>query len=245
MPRLKKTETKPSGSSPQVFRQTVSEDRGLPHRGTRANAQWYYAAHPERWGWDDEAKDFLPRLKMVSLTPGSMGASSNREGKITGDDKVDAAWAELGWRAIKPWDTRLGPWRDYVVGFNLARGGLQWMPKWVEPRLIGKRVRFVADNDQRREFLSYLVDKGLIEPMDEVIRDELVSKQRRRLTTIEADVMANPSNALIAARLERERVKLAAMMGEDEEQAREEAQRRAQELRKAAKDAQDKVEVKV
>lgn len=206
--------------SPVPMIRTVQTAKGLPKKGTFRNSRWFFASHPERWVWDDTAKAILPSLKQVSLTPGSMGAGNSKQpGQISHEDHVVASWAALGWDAIKPGDPRLGDWAEYAQGWPLLGGGMMWLPKWVTPHLIGKRVKLVVDDEMRVEFLSYLVEKNIIQPMDDVIRDEMITVQRRRLTKIEQDYLATP-NALIASRMEANRIKLAQMLGEDEDTAR-------------------------
>lgn len=180
--------------------QDRTEQARVP-RGVRNRYKFLLQAHPHRWAWYPEDADaghdgWLPLLGRIQLTPGCNGVG---DGNVATLAMVRAA--EGGWLVLLPSDPRLGKYRYYTQGFpGGGRNGV-YASIWDSVRIVGNRAIWSFDDKGYREFLRFLVDSGIVPPIDSAVRDGLVADARSRLERMESRLATGAHNPSLATKV--------------------------------------------
>jgi hypothetical protein len=163
----KATQVIPSAGAPEPFgTQAVAEARvDLP--GSRT---FQYMYHPRRWAWMDD--QWLPVLGKLVLEPGVNGVT----GRCDPRPAIQRA-IERGWRMI-PLDCIP---RGYVHRYINKTGKAVHMSIFEQVEIVAGKTMVKTDQPGYRAFLNDLIDRGLIEPLNEEVRRELIERKRLSL----------------------------------------------------------------
>jgi hypothetical protein len=180
----------------------------------RNRYRYLLKAHPLRWYFDeddyDEGNDgWLPDLGRTNLTPGVGGVG---DGNVI-DLALVTAHKE-GWQILHDNDPRLGPYKHYMQKFPSRGKAAVWGSIFETVTVQGGRAIWGHDDDARRGFLRYLVDHRIVQPIDEGVRDQLVSAKAGRLEAQIGRFAANSRNTVLSGRIQDNERLLGKMRGD-------------------------------
>ena len=153
---------------------------------------WECGRVGDRWVW-------LPRLKELQYQPGSNGVRQGRRGGAPDATLAIASFQGKGWTII-PEDYDGG----YVVRYTVEGGGYAHLLRFDEPRNIGNRTSLRTDEEAYNAWRLQLVEDGILAPPEPEVIEELLERQRTRITRAERDIHI----PAVAKRLEQETSKL-------------------------------------
>lgn len=171
--------------NPTAYRpQQAKEEACLP--ASMANYPFRYVHYPHGWEWTLE-HGFLPTLCSLVHRPGVNGVGTNgtgRNAKIV-PDKAHAAATRNGGRIVEPNDPRLGEYRDYLTFFPTENGGRHFCFMASEATVLSNGMLRMHDCSAEWDaFRAHVRDSGIIEPMEEVVYNDLMELERGRLDRI-------------------------------------------------------------
>lgn len=216
-------------SRPETSRIPTRGGRGrtkLPHdRNNEFISRW----HPLRWQWVEVEDDSEPSgewLPLLGDRTHSLGV--NGIGFDHSTVFADAYDKEHGWTVV-PYD--LTPdGRDYVIRTE-CRNGWYHHTRWETPRHIaGRGLASSIDLAGYWSWLRWLVTEGHIPPMSADALTLCTAPQRERIASLQRDERQHPH---LTPKLERERARLARMLGETAAPAKPKPRKRR--ARKATK----------
>jgi hypothetical protein len=150
--------------------------------------------HPFRWVQDAEGR-LMPSLKRLPIEPGTNGVDAR------GDYTVAvAAQVKRGWRLIPERECRATDTPDsrpgYVRRRRVARGYVHFYP-WERIQMIGGReVVRCFDREGHRAWLDALVERGIIDPPNELVIDQLRARCNASLDQRSGDDSRGASRAV-------------------------------------------------
>lgn len=183
---------------------------------TRNRYQFYFMSHPWRWAFDREDLDaggdgWLPSLGRLNRIPGVGGINA------TGGTDLAAVQAQrAGWSVIFDTDPRLGNYAQYVQEFPTRGKVGVYGSLFDSVSIIGNRAIWKHDDEGFRVFRRYLVDKGIVAPITEEIREQRIDDARSRLEQMRGRLAAHPNNPALARRIELAEEQIGLMLGEPE-----------------------------
>jgi len=180
---------------PKPKETSVSRANALPEK---PNSEFIYGHRDEQWQlveYKPMNKDgkrgkpewkWLPRLSQIPIKRGVNG--------MTGDDDryIDASsftgrYRDTGGVLFKHGDKRLGPHADYLCVVPCEKGGTAGsfhLTKWERPVVLNGRVRQERDGDGFNDFLNYVMEQGLVEPMSEFVLQDAIDLQEKKISTM-------------------------------------------------------------
>lgn len=170
-------------------RKVVSTVKGndlLPLQRKDCQKPWIYAHNPFGWQYIAEKGCWLPQLNQIVIARGGNGVNSN------GNPNLAIAGARnKGFTIIDENDVRLGKYMNYLREYD-AVGGKHYTTEFDSIRILGNKVITDFDRDGYHDFLEYLVDSGIVEPMDEFVLDQKCDMIQSRVNRLSAASVTNP-----------------------------------------------------
>lgn len=171
-------------------------------------------AHPFRWEFDEADFDagndgWLPVLGRLNISPGVGGVG---DGNVI--DLALVSRAKDGWQVLREEDPRLGKYRNYTQRFPASGKASVWGSIWDAVRVIGGRAVWSHDDDGYREFRRFLVDSGIVQPLDEGVREIHEQAAMNRLEAMIGRLAANHRNTGLSQKIKMRQNRVAKMTGE-------------------------------
>ena len=171
----------------------------LPAAAFPASPPFVYFHYPHRWEFVAETGEWLPELRKMVHDPGVNGVRNDGNA-----DLAVAARSRRGAIHIDPRDTRLGEFGNYCVAHLNHKGGRHHVDKWVMIERIGRRGYTTPGTEGAggyRKFQRHLVACGIIPPMRDAVRAELIQTKRDRLGQTLARLGQRPGDVALAERV--------------------------------------------
>jgi len=158
--------------------------------------------HPRKWDWDSSAKEFLPHLDIVQVTPGCGGVSEANG--VINPSRLLAACQEAGRCIIRNDDKRL-PF-PYVTRAKVAGGTADspcyaYFPAWMKPVDVAGKLFWEGDVSRRQELQRALLKKGIVSPIEPSVKELLLKRKRTRVERLENELDGKPDSRKVQARL--------------------------------------------
>ncbi len=134
----------------------------IPHTA-KARAPFFFMTHPRAWSYDPIVDAWVPRLKRHVCDPGV--------NSIRGDRNPAQAYTEReqhGFTVVKPEDPRLGEkYIGYMLQMPYAGNGLFCVSMFESVEVtLGGHVFIERDDEAYAEFRQFLLDSGIVPPLD-------------------------------------------------------------------------------
>lgn len=231
-----------------VTRKGSSKNRGVPvTKVTSQHSPFHFIHCPSRWGFSEEL-GFYPVMGFLWLDQGVGKVTVDKEGNVS-DAAAIQRKQDLGWEVIKVGDPRLGEgFRNFVdkclVVDKHGNQYLHYHPFYEKIKPVGKTARVVTNWKQKRAFLDHLIDIGVIEPIDETIKADLITVQQRLVDRLEEQYYTNPSKPRLKDRYLTQYRRLELMTDGDIDSAESNASEMLDAIAKAKEDLEEKKAVK-
>jgi len=152
----------------------------------RAKRPHHFGHWPARWE-HTKTHGFLPALSELLAVPGVNGARRENIHSLVGPinmSAVIAGFTSSGGVYINPNDGRLGPFRHYDTHYyEKVNGERHHVMPWQRATILGtgRVIWNEAESVKRlRDFKAHLRDAGIVPPMQELVRDDMVIKLTER-----------------------------------------------------------------
>lgn len=157
----------------------------LPLRARQCAKPWIYTHNPFGWKWIGKEKRWLPYLNYIILERGCNGVNDKGSPHL-----AIASATAAGFTIIRPEDSRLGPYKNYLYAHQAA-GGMHYTTEFDTIRQLGTQV--IADFDRKgfHTFLQYLVDKQIIAPMDHFVLEKYTGRISNRINRLSGLAIGN------------------------------------------------------
>ena len=177
----------------------------LPAR-TKSVAPFMYMYHPHRWQYVVDTGEWLPLLGKLKLDPGVGGGNDSR-----GTDLAVAQRTRQGWQIIRPSDERLGKFRWYVQKIPKQGKGSVHCDVTESVEVVGGRAFWNEGGEAGRKFLRYIIETGIVPPINDRIRKLKIEQQRQVVDRLSSAVASSPHNQVLIARLDQANAMLLGM----------------------------------
>jgi hypothetical protein len=164
--------------------QADTDGRKLPAKFT--NHRFVYVHYASGWSWVP-GLGFLPDLSTIVAKPGVNGVD------ITGRlNKPSAGALQKGGMVINPVDPRLGPWRGYLGSFDTVNGKHWCFIRAGFTILPGGNVKERDCSADYHAFLQHLMTANMVHPMDQVVYNERIEIEDRKIERLARAAAENP-----------------------------------------------------
>lgn len=189
-------------AEPEIKRGSALQSKEYP---VKANEEWVYVFQPTCWQFVNHRGEmkWLPQLAeqpMVRGANGITGDATDRDGSL-----YVAQAQRNGFKVIQPNDPALGPYKHYVRTVPCVwkgRKGTHHISPWEDLHVLAGKVRKRVDMDGFYDFLEYLVEHGVVEPMSDIVLEEEEEKAARRIDNIELRAARNDAPESLKKRLQ-------------------------------------------
>jgi hypothetical protein len=153
------------------------------------NLRWVYCHYPTAWTFKDNS--WVPELTQICFRNGLN--SQSQDGDYSGPE---LHIAKKGGTIIRPNHPKLGKHKSYLVTVPAVKTdtralGKFYCSKWESPTVIGGNVvKWKSDTKGYHEFLTHLVDSGIIEPISSAVVESKIDMVRGQIDNL----MSQPSN---------------------------------------------------
>lgn len=145
--------------------------------------RFLYRWHPTRWEFSpddlaDGGDGWLPQLSQLNITPGAGGVADN------GNTDLAIVQAQRdGWQIIRPDHPKLkqSAFANYLHKFPSRGRSPVWASMFESVNMVGNRAIWKGDPEAFRRFRRYLVDSGIVGPIDPLIKEEKVDDIKLKL----------------------------------------------------------------
>ena len=159
-----------------------------------ANHPFMYVAYTNGWEWDEADKRMLPCLSEIRITPGVNGV---------GDDlsphRAIGSSVQKGGTIIRPNDTRLGEWQNFITRYKCGAGrpvkfvGWHYCFRSAGFEILPNREAAPIDGSAEfRDFRAHLVECGIISPISGPELSRLLAVERLGLSRLIGAAQNNP-----------------------------------------------------